>query len=164
MLIRICLRSRIHAGKHWTNPYVRQQIYEAVRDILVTRERPIDQMLASYMRKDGINFMLHGRNFEIMRWDFLIDENLRVHLIEANMSPNLIPPNGRCAFTQHAAFNCFNVALLTDVRKHGTNSSLLRSIRDSDINIHIPICVSSKCNGCNEEVNLLYCVLLLIKF
>ncbi|XP_072046714.1 probable tubulin polyglutamylase ttll-15 [Amphiura filiformis] len=86
-----------------------------------------------------------------MRWDFLVDENLRVHLIEANMSPNLIPRNESCPLAQHIPFNCFNVALLTDVRKHGTNSSLLRSIRDSDLNIHIPICVSSKCNGCNEK-------------
>ncbi|XP_072027874.1 probable tubulin polyglutamylase ttll-15 [Amphiura filiformis] len=87
-----------------------------------------------------------------MRWDFLIDDNLGVHLIEANMSPNLVPLNERFhAFKQHVAFNCFNVALLTDVRKHGTISSFLRSIRDSDINDHISICVSSKCNGCIEE-------------
>ncbi|XP_072027875.1 probable tubulin polyglutamylase ttll-15 [Amphiura filiformis] len=135
------------------NPsYVKEQIYEAVRDILITREARLDEKLASLIPKDRRNLKLYGMFFEIMRWDFLIDENLRVHLIEANMSPDLVPMNEKMiVFKQHVAFNCFNVALLNDVKKHGSVSSLLRSIRDSDINDHISICVSSKCNGCNEE-------------
>ena len=29
--------------------------------------------------------------FELVRFDFLIDENLEIHLMEVNMSPNLTP-------------------------------------------------------------------------
>lgn len=58
--------------------------------------------------------------FEMMRFDFVVDENLNVYLMEANMSPNLssahYPPN-RLLYEQ-VIYNLFSlVGLAERVRK-----------------------------------------------
>ncbi|XP_075147353.1 tubulin tyrosine ligase-like 15 isoform X2 [Haematobia irritans] len=56
------------------------QVEEIIRKIILAKEQDIANVLRSYRVH---NF------FDLMRFDFIVDENLRVYLMEANMSPNL---------------------------------------------------------------------------
>lgn len=57
------------------------QIEDSLRIILLENEPKLIALANKFKSKD--NF------FEMMRFDFVLDENLRVYLMEANMSPNL---------------------------------------------------------------------------
>ncbi|KAM7360083.1 tubulin tyrosine ligase-like 15 [Cochliomyia hominivorax] len=56
------------------------QVEKIIRQTVLAKEQDIVRILRSYKTK---NF------FDLMRFDLIIDENLKVHLMEANMSPNL---------------------------------------------------------------------------
>ncbi|CAH1167338.1 unnamed protein product [Phyllotreta striolata] len=58
-----------------------QQTEEAIRGVVLAKESQIVEALKRFKSKR--NF------FELVRFDFVIDENLKVYLLEANMSPNL---------------------------------------------------------------------------
>ncbi|ENN78250.1 hypothetical protein HUJ04_004358 [Dendroctonus ponderosae] len=65
------------------------QIEDSIRTVLIAKEPLIADVLKRFR---------HKRNFfEMMRFDFVIDEELNIYLLEANMSPNLssshFPPN-----------------------------------------------------------------------
>ncbi|XP_059611917.1 probable tubulin polyglutamylase ttll-15 [Phlebotomus argentipes] len=58
-----------------------EQIHDSIREVLLRKE---------HLLKNSLQRFRTRRNFfEFMRFDFIIDENLRVFLLEANMSPNL---------------------------------------------------------------------------
>ncbi|KAJ8924058.1 hypothetical protein NQ315_006835 [Exocentrus adspersus] len=65
------------------------QIEESIRTLMLAKESLITDVVKRFQSKR--NF------FEMMRIDFVIDENLNIYLLEANMSPNLssahFPPN-----------------------------------------------------------------------
>lgn len=69
--------------KMWDNAF------EAIKEIALKKEMKIREATKRF--GDGRNF------FELMRFDFTLDENLNVYVMEANMSPNLssahFPPN-----------------------------------------------------------------------
>lgn len=81
--------------KVWDN------IHEAIRSIVLSKEKEIAEYSNRYSTKR--NF------FEMVRFDFVLDENLGVFVMEANMSPNLssahYPPN-RLLYEQ-VLFNLF---------------------------------------------------------
>ncbi|XP_033337259.1 tubulin tyrosine ligase-like 15 [Megalopta genalis] len=56
-------------------------MYEAIREITLAKEGYIKEAVERY--GNGRNF------FELVRFDFALDENLNVYTMEANMSPNL---------------------------------------------------------------------------
>ncbi|KAJ2951543.1 hypothetical protein O0L34_g13692 [Tuta absoluta] len=60
------------------------EVYKAIREIFVKKEKHIIEALESYPSKN--NF------FEMFRVDLMLDEDLNVYLLEANMSPNLSSP------------------------------------------------------------------------
>lgn len=89
-----------------------QQIEDSLRIVLLANEAKIAEALQRYPLKH--NF------FEMMRFDFVVNEDLNVFLMEANMSPNLssahFPPN-RLLFEQ-VIFNLFSlVGIAERVRK-----------------------------------------------
>ncbi|KAI5643297.1 tubulin-tyrosine ligase family domain-containing protein [Phthorimaea operculella] len=61
-----------------------QEVYKAIREIFVKKEKHIIEALQSYPSNN--NF------FEMFRVDLMLDEDLNVYLLEANMSPNLSSP------------------------------------------------------------------------
>ncbi|CAB3364005.1 Hypothetical predicted protein [Cloeon dipterum] len=65
------------------------QVDKAIASVYLSREKDFAALLSRYKNKR--NF------FEMVRFDFIVDENFKVHLLEANMSPNLssmhYPPN-----------------------------------------------------------------------
>ncbi|CAK1542953.1 unnamed protein product [Leptosia nina] len=66
-----------------------EEIQKAITEVFIKNENHIIEALKRYKSSD--NF------FEMMRFDFIVDEQLKVYLLEANMSPNLssahFPPN-----------------------------------------------------------------------
>lgn len=56
-------------------------VRSAIRSVFYDKETALIQATSHY--PSSKNF------FEMMRFDFVIDDNLQVHLMEANMSPNL---------------------------------------------------------------------------
>nr|XP_045604869.1 probable tubulin polyglutamylase ttll-15 [Procambarus clarkii] len=56
-------------------------VRDAIRNVFYGKEADLIQATSHYPRPS--NF------FEMMRFDFVIDDQLKVHLMEANMSPNL---------------------------------------------------------------------------
>ena len=66
-------------------------IYETISDVYLSQEEHFIKAVSHYPHKDAF--------FEMVRFDFVIDEDLKVYLMEANMSPNLssahFPPNAR---------------------------------------------------------------------
>ncbi|KAJ3636823.1 hypothetical protein MTP99_000332 [Tenebrio molitor] len=65
------------------------QIEDSIRTLILNKEPKIVDVVSKFKSKR--NF------FELMRFDFVIDEDLNIYLLEANMSPNLssahFPPN-----------------------------------------------------------------------
>ncbi|KAG4068324.1 hypothetical protein HA402_007844 [Bradysia odoriphaga] len=57
------------------------QVEDAIRTAILAKEKYIADILKQFKSKN--NF------FEMMRFDLVIDDTLKVHLLEANMSPNL---------------------------------------------------------------------------
>ncbi|XP_072029681.1 probable tubulin polyglutamylase ttll-15 isoform X1 [Amphiura filiformis] len=82
-----------------------------------------------------------------MRWDFLLDEELNIHLVEANMSPDLMQEGVRQIRTknEHLIFSAMNTMgyNLGGGHKHG--------IRDSDIFLDIHICHTDTCQDCSKQ-------------
>ena len=56
-------------------------IYETISDVYRSQEEQFIRAVSHYPHKDAF--------FEMVRFDFVIDEDLKVYLMEANMSPNL---------------------------------------------------------------------------
>ncbi|KPI90922.1 Tubulin polyglutamylase ttll6 [Papilio xuthus] len=65
------------------------EVERAISEVFLNKEHHIIEALKNY--PSGDNF------FEMMRFDLVVDEDLKVYLLEANMSPNLssahYPPN-----------------------------------------------------------------------
>ncbi|KAH8040024.1 hypothetical protein HPB51_009280 [Rhipicephalus microplus] len=66
---------------------------------------------AEAMRRSASRWPRMGRFFELVRFDFVLDDALGVHLLEANMSPNLssahFPANG--PFYEQLLFSLFSL-------------------------------------------------------
>jgi len=58
-----------------------QDIYETISDVYRSQEEHFVKAVGHYPHKDAF--------FEMVRFDFVIDDELKVYLMEANMSPNL---------------------------------------------------------------------------
>lgn len=86
--------------------------------------------------------------FELVRFDFVLDENFNVYLMEANMSPNMdsghFPPNKR--LYEHVLYNMLR---LVGVAQHITPEMLdfedEMKVSSPDIRVFPEMCVSSEC-------------------
>lgn len=91
----------MHADKNGDEVW--QQVDEALRSLLLSRETALLTATSKY--PSSRNF------FEMIRVDFVIDEDLNVFIMEANMSPNLssqhFAPN-RLLYEQ-VIFNALNI-------------------------------------------------------
>lgn len=71
-----------YARENRQNPtIIWKQVENAIRTIILDKEKLIVKFYNQFKKSE--NF------FELMRFDLIIDKNLKVYLIEANMSPNL---------------------------------------------------------------------------
>ncbi|KAM3958815.1 tubulin tyrosine ligase-like 15 isoform 2-T2 [Aphomia sociella] len=96
-----------------------EDVENAIAEVFLTKEKFIIEALKNY--PSGENF------FELMRFDLVVDEDLKVYLLEANMSPNLssahYPPNQ--LLYEQVLYNLFSLTGVTD-RVNGYNDPNLR--------------------------------------
>ncbi|GLH07195.1 Uncharacterized protein GBIM_12709 [Gryllus bimaculatus] len=127
------------------------QVNEAIRNIYLQKESKIRQSTLHY--QSSTNF------FEMVRIDFVIDEDMNVFLMEANMSPNLssahYPPN-QLLYEQVI----FNTLALVGVAQRIKSSDLqIRSVAEEDMMVALKnivvfphLCSSHLCQTCENAL------------
>ncbi|XP_067138678.1 probable tubulin polyglutamylase ttll-15 isoform X2 [Centruroides vittatus] len=143
-----------HSMKESLNAHIRSQgkdsekiwsqIYEAIRTVYYEKENDLIHSGAKYQSLR--NF------FEMVRFDFLLDENLNAFLMEANMSPNLSSAHfsqNRLLYEQ-VIYNLLSVVGLTRI----INPSYIKSrsenekdmqVSSADIYVFSDLCASKSC-------------------
>ncbi|XP_005107488.1 probable tubulin polyglutamylase ttll-15 [Aplysia californica] len=126
-----------------------EKMYSAIRQVFLMKEK--DLIKASLRYTSRRNF------FEMVRFDFVVDDRLNVFLMEANMSPNLssdhFPPNAR--LYEHVLYNLFGLVGVT----HYTSSSSKKKmayqdpalVSSADIHVFPDFCHGDDCsNNCSK--------------
>ncbi|XP_041469069.1 probable tubulin polyglutamylase ttll-15 isoform X2 [Lytechinus variegatus] len=125
------------------------QIYEAIRGVFVSK---YPQLLSAIQRHENKHVF-----FELMRFDFVLDEELNVFLMEVNMSPNLSSAH----FTENTHLYervVYNVLSVNGVARN-VPSSLKNSdsrergmqVSTKEILVKPDLCSSEKCYTCEKE-------------
>ncbi|CAD6195051.1 unnamed protein product [Caenorhabditis auriculariae] len=109
---------------------------------------------------------LKAKYFELSRFDFVVDDQLNVFLMEANMSPNLSSGH----FKQNQVLYeqvLMSVMSLTGLAQHltkETKETLLKRegsqnplVSDRDVRIPLKICVDGGCNRCDSSLECELC-------
>nr|XP_031833556.1 probable tubulin polyglutamylase ttll-15 isoform X2 [Nomia melanderi] len=119
-------------------------VHEAIKEIILSKE--------SYI-KEAMKYYGNGRNFfELVRFDFALDENLNVYTMEANMSPNLssahYPPNQ--LLYEQVVYNMFAlVGVGQRVKKDSLKISKMEDemmVADKNLVVLPKLC--AECNDC----------------
>ncbi|KRT81500.1 hypothetical protein AMK59_5558, partial [Oryctes borbonicus] len=145
----------VYLRKKEKNPTtIWQQIEEAIRIVTLNKEPKIVDVVKKFTSKH--NF------FEMMRFDFVVDEELRVYLMEANMSPNLssahFPPN-KLLFEQVI----YNMLSVVGIAVRTSKNTLIRpeerGMESSDKNIVVypEECSSNLCRSSCLPDNCHFC-------
>ncbi|XP_034662980.1 probable tubulin polyglutamylase ttll-15 [Drosophila subobscura] len=124
------------------------QVEHIIRTTILAKEKDIVNILHSYKQH---NF------FDLMRFDLFIDENLKVYLMEANMSPNLssahFKPNS--LLYEQVLYSVLNLVGIRQLRGAGApifseSSEVLAS--DKNLATDLNSCAYHSCeNNCNKE-------------
>ncbi|XP_078676386.1 putative tubulin polyglutamylase ttll-15 [Branchiostoma floridae x Branchiostoma belcheri] len=133
-----------------------RDIRTSLREVYLAREPLFVEQLRQY--KSSRNF------FELVRFDFVVDEDLNIFLMEVNMSPNMAsghtPPNKY--MYEQVLFNLLNlvgVARSIPTTLEGSpddQNSMM--VNDRDIQVYPDICTSNTCRGTPSCANM-YCKL-----
>lgn len=91
------LKKYYNKGPHTFKDTFTQYLVEQGKDADALYESIFDAIRMAYLSKESViaNAVAHwskpelGNFFELVRFDFVLDEDLNVYLMEANMSPNL---------------------------------------------------------------------------
>ncbi|XP_033096623.1 probable tubulin polyglutamylase ttll-15 isoform X2 [Anneissia japonica] len=127
---------------------VDRQIEDAIRKVFLSKLPQLRQSLEKYQHKNIF--------FELTRFDFVLDEDLNLYLMEVNMSPNLS--------TGHFAANkllyqqvIYNTLSVVDVARNipvslklSTEDQELMRVSLRDIQTDPEACSSEECKGCHE--------------
>ncbi|OXU23076.1 hypothetical protein TSAR_003252 [Trichomalopsis sarcophagae] len=119
--------------------------FEAIRSVILQKESQIREITKRF--KGSRNF------FELVRFDFTIDENLNVFMMEANMSPNLssahYPPNQ--LLYEQVLYNLFSlIGVGQRVRKESLKARTVEeeNMMVADKNLVVLPEVCSSCDDC----------------
>ncbi|XP_071503433.1 probable tubulin polyglutamylase ttll-15 [Diadema antillarum] len=129
--------------------HVYQQIHEAIRGVFLNKYPQLLNAIKKYRHKHIF--------FELMRFDFVLDEDLNVFLMEVNMSPNLS--------TAHFLENThlyervvYNVLSINDVARDlpfslRNSQGKVQEMRVSnrEIVVKYELCASEECQTCEDE-------------
>ncbi|KAI4490348.1 hypothetical protein M0802_010725 [Mischocyttarus mexicanus] len=126
------------------NPnYIWFQIEEAIREVAIMKESLI---------KESIRNFGSGRNFfELVRFDFIIDKNMNVHTMEANMSPNLSSahyPANQLLYEQ-VLFNLFSlIGINRRVKETHAERQFVHEMEVANKNLAVLSETCKKCHDC----------------
>ncbi|XP_046687090.1 probable tubulin polyglutamylase ttll-15 [Homalodisca vitripennis] len=113
------------------------QVEEAIRAVCLAKESAISKVLSTLPS--------HRNFFEMVRFDFVVDENLNVFIMEANMSPNLSSahflPNQ--LLYEQVLFNLFNLVGLAS-KINITKAE----VATKNVAVSAAECTSAVCVGC----------------
>ncbi|XP_034832589.1 probable tubulin polyglutamylase ttll-15 [Maniola hyperantus] len=116
-------------GKNTTKMW--EDVQEAITEVFIKKEHHIISALKTYPSQD--NF------FEMMRFDLVVDEELKVYLLEANMSPNLssahYPPNQ--LLYEQVLYNLFSLVGLATYLNDGNEDPGTKNMLSSQKNIAV---------------------------
>ena len=93
--------SQVHAITKYLKSLNRPECeYKVLWDAINVIVKDVFQSSSKYMSEQTSNFIVNNqidsmKFFEMVRFDFLVDDNCKVFMLEANMSPNLHPSNLR---------------------------------------------------------------------
>ncbi|XP_064073122.1 probable tubulin polyglutamylase ttll-15 [Vanessa tameamea] len=116
-------------GKNVTRMW--EEVQEAITEVFLKKEHYIIEALKNYPSKD--NF------FEMMRFDLVLDEDFKVYLLEANMSPNLssahYPPNQ--LLYEQVLYNLFSlVGVANFVNNNNAEANMISSQKNIAVYSH----------------------------
>ncbi|KAE9553956.1 hypothetical protein FO519_002820 [Halicephalobus sp. NKZ332] len=131
-------------GKHpeiiWT------QIREIIRQVFESQN--------SNMISAAKNYKNLRSYFELSRFDFVVDTNLNVYLMEANMSPNLSTGHfiqNRLLYEQ-VIFNILSlIGLANRVDSDLGEEAEEMLVSDRDVYLGLPECEEEKCSSCEKS-------------
>ncbi|EDV93859.1 GH18061 [Drosophila grimshawi] len=122
------------------------QVEHIIRTTILSKEQDITNSLRAYKTH---------KFFDLLRFDLFIDEDLKVYLMEANMSPNLssahFKPNA--LLYEQVLYSALNLVGIRPVTDSGTGSSKLSEIVTADKNLATGLnnCANNDCNkSCNK--------------
>ncbi|XP_061415361.1 probable tubulin polyglutamylase ttll-15 isoform X1 [Lethenteron reissneri] len=123
-------------------------IKKAIADLLLVKEPQLNASLQGHAS--------HWKFFELVRFDFLLDEDLNIHLMEVNMSPNLssrhFPPN-RLLYEQ-VLFSTLQLVGVASSVIQGDTHSLAMQVSDRDIQTHPELCLHHCRDSCEHKCQL----------
>ncbi|XP_022667354.1 tubulin polyglutamylase TTLL4-like [Varroa jacobsoni] len=131
----------MHLRQSGLNPdKIWNQIREAVSSVYFEKQRDIE--------KASRRFLSTTPFFEMVRFDFLVDSQLNVHLLEANMSPNLSSAHFKqnARLYEQVIYNMLSVTGISTPRSsfHQGHSGMV--VSDQDLVVYPGQCVAD-CAG-----------------
>ncbi|XP_060572771.1 probable tubulin polyglutamylase ttll-15 [Ruditapes philippinarum] len=141
-------RHMISKGKNITKVW--RDIHETIRAVYLQKQSTLMSAGAKY--KTTRNF------FELVRFDFVLDEKLKVYLMEVNMSPNLATGHfiGNRRLYEHVIYNVLRVsgvASMIENQFHTSDKHLDEMlVSDRDIAVFSDWCTQQECIGhCDNQ-------------
>ncbi|CAD5229769.1 unnamed protein product [Bursaphelenchus xylophilus] len=128
--------------------YVMKQIRETIQQVFEKLNHKMRAQLSDHNYPQVF--------FELSRFDFLVDEDLNVFLMEANMSPNLssqhFKPNA--LLYEQLLVNIFSLLGITqNYRFDGAWSDAFRYVEIPERSLHVPLEIcKTRCGSCPSEV------------
>jgi len=128
-----------------------EQIYQTIVDVYRSQEDHFIRATSHYPHKEAF--------FEMVRFDFVIDDQLNVYLMEANMSPNLSSahfPANALLYEQvvHSVLRLVGVVGRSVSSATPSKPEKDMQVSDKDVLVSPATCVTTECldkNGCELE-------------
>ncbi|XP_045176009.2 probable tubulin polyglutamylase ttll-15 [Mercenaria mercenaria] len=146
-------RYMINKGKNVTKIWA--DIYDTIRAVYMKKQPTLMSSGAKY--KTTKNF------FEMVRFDFVLDEQLKVYLMEVNMSPNLATGHfrGNRRLYEHVVYNVLRVsgvASMVENHFHTSNKNLDEMLAsDRETAVFSDWCTLPECYGHCENQKCSLC-------
>jgi len=129
------------------------QMYQTIVDVYKSQEHHFMRAISHYAQKEAF--------FEMVRFDFVIDNQLNVYLMEANMSPNLSSGHfeANALLYEQVVHSLLRLVGLVGSGLSGRSGLVSMAERDmqvseKDVVVNPAACVSSVClakNSCQQE-------------
>lgn len=109
---------------------------------------------------------LKPKYFELSRFDFVVDDELNVFLMEANMSPNLSSGHFKQnqILYEKVLMNIFSLTGISQQLTRESDQSFKNRVSDQnplvnsrDINLPLKFCVEDRCESCDEAPECQLC-------